>query len=87
MLEHALLRMRELLLVRRRIADSTLEEDHSGEAVLDEVEERMVQPAKEKITLILLNYFKSFKGTVRQIGLKVALLDRPKKPHGPHQRK
>ncbi len=67
MLEHALLRMRDPLLVRRRIADSTLEEDHSGEAVLDEVEERMVQPAKEKITLIILNYFNSFKGTVSQI--------------------
>jgi hypothetical protein len=67
MLEYALLRMRELLLLRRRIADSTLEEDHSGEAILDEVEERMVQPAKEKITLTLLNYFNSFKGTVSQI--------------------
>ena len=61
-LEDSLLRMRELLLVRRRIADSTLEEDHSGETVLDEVEERMVQPAKEKITLTLLNYFKVLKG-------------------------
>ncbi len=77
MLEHALLcmrellllRMRELLLLRRRIADSALEEDHSGEAVLDEVEERMVQPAKEKITFILLNYFKNNKGTVSQISL------------------
>jgi hypothetical protein len=75
MLEHALLRiladsllrMRGLLLLRRRIADSTLEEDHSGEAVLDEVEERMVQPAKEKIILTLLNYFKGFKGTVSLI--------------------
>jgi hypothetical protein len=57
--------MRELLLVRRRIADSTLEEDHSGEAVLDEVQERMVQPAKEKQASTLLNNFKSFKGTVR----------------------
>ncbi len=57
MREHALLRIRELLLLRRRIADSTLEEDHSGEAVLDEVEERMVQPAKEKTSV---SYFELF---------------------------
>jgi hypothetical protein len=66
-LEDSLLRMRELLLLRRRIADSTLEEDHSGEAVLDEVEERVVQPAKDKQASTLLNHFKSFKGTICKI--------------------